>query len=164
MTTPNVESTGIRVLGERIAEPGQELDTFPNPGVDEVTLESTEFTSLCPVTGQPDFGTVTIKYEPKALCLESKSLKLFLWGYRERGAFCESLVAELFERIWVALDPSSLDVTIKQNPRGGISIVATRYDISETYVPPTQTTAEDTECQSDTPTVSIRSFRRTSPV
>jgi hypothetical protein len=66
-------------------------EAFPAPNVQMVTMTGTEFTSLCPKTGQPDFGTVTIEYVPKDRCLESKALKYYLWSYRNEGAFCEAL-------------------------------------------------------------------------
>jgi 7-cyano-7-deazaguanine reductase len=66
-------------------------EAFPAPDVQRVTLEAVEFTSICPRTGQPDFGTVTVEYIPGERCLESKSLKYYLWSYRDEGAFCETL-------------------------------------------------------------------------
>ena len=102
------------------------METFAAPpDVTRVLLRSEEFTSLCPVTGQPDFSTVTIEYVPRALCLESKSLKLYLWTYREEGVFCEALAARIRDDLARALDPQLLSVTVTQRPRGGISIEAT---------------------------------------
>ena len=71
------------------------LETFPNPGVAVVELESDELTAMCPITGQPDLYTATIAYEPAALCLESKSLKIYLSRFRTEGAFCEALAVQI---------------------------------------------------------------------
>ena len=65
-------------------------EAFPAPDVQEITLSAVEFTSICPRTGQPDFGSVLITYTPDRLCLESKAVKFYLWSYRDEGAFCES--------------------------------------------------------------------------
>jgi len=100
-------------------------ESFEAPDVQEVTLEAMEFTSICPKTGQPDFGQVTITYSPKELCLESKAVKFYLWAYREEGAFCESLAAKIADDVVYAIDPAYVQVNVHQNVRGGISIVAT---------------------------------------
>jgi 7-cyano-7-deazaguanine reductase len=99
-------------------------EAFPAPNVQGVTLEATEFTSICPRTGQPDFGTVQIEYTPARLCLESKALKFYLWSYRDEGAFCESLAARIADDIVYAVQPKTLRVQVNQNVRGGIAIVA----------------------------------------
>jgi 7-cyano-7-deazaguanine reductase len=99
-------------------------EAFPAPGVQTVTLTALEFTSVCPKTGQPDFGTVTIEYSPRDLCIESKSLKYYLWSYRDVGAFCEALAARIADDIVAAIAPKSLKVTVDQNARGGIAITA----------------------------------------
>ena len=85
MTMPKTEFTA---LGKTVREPSRNLDTFPKPeGVETVVMESDEVTSICPVTGQPDWETVTIEYAPDQACIESKSLKLYLWSFREEGVF-----------------------------------------------------------------------------
>ena len=93
-----------------------------------VTLTGTEFTAICPKTGQPDFGSVVIEYAPAKKCLESKALKFYLWSYRDEGAFCESLAARIADDIVYAIAPKSLKVQVNQNVRGGIALfaVATR--------------------------------------
>ncbi len=116
--------TDFMILGQQVREPSHKLETFPNPGVDIVVLETDEFTSLCPITRQPDFQTITISYRPRDKCLESKSLKLYLWTYRESGAFCESLSKQIADDIQDALQAHWVRVEIKQKPRGGISIQA----------------------------------------
>lgn len=97
---------------------------FAAPDVQTVRLFSTEFTSLCPRTGQPDFGSVSIEYTPERLCLESKSLKYYLWSYRNEGEFCEGLAGRIADDIVYAIEPAYLQVEVTQNVRGGIGIVA----------------------------------------
>ncbi len=97
---------------------------FEAPDVQVITLEATEFTALCPRTGQPDFGTVTIEYLPADLCIESKSLKYYLWSYRNEGVFCESIAARIADDIMYAIEARALEVEVTQNIRGGIGIVA----------------------------------------
>lgn len=103
------------------------LDTFPNPGVSSVTLECTEVTSLCPKTGQPDLELVVINYAPKAKCLESKSLKLYLGAFRQEGLFGETLAKRICDDIALVLEPKYLEVSLKAKPRGGISIGCTTH-------------------------------------
>ena len=99
-------------------------EAFPAPDVQRVTMTGTEFTSICPKTGQPDFGTVTIEYVPKDLCIESKALKYYLWSYRNEGAFCEALAAQIADDVVFAIKPKSVTVRVTQNVRGGIALVA----------------------------------------
>ncbi len=99
-------------------------EAFPAPNVQLVTMTGTEFTSICPKTGQPDFGTVIIEYAPRELCIESKSLKYYLWSYRNEGAFCEALAAQIADDVVYAIKPKSLTVRVTQNVRGGIALVA----------------------------------------
>jgi 7-cyano-7-deazaguanine reductase len=115
----------FRALGKKVRDARQDLESFPcPPGVKSVTLTSDEFTSLCPVTGQPDFSTVRISYEPNELCLESKSLKLYLWAFREEGHFCEALSSRIAHDVLDALGAKRVEVEVTQRPRGGITIVA----------------------------------------
>ncbi len=97
---------------------------FEAPDVSEVRLSSEEFTSFCPLTGQPDFGTVSIEYQPGRLCIESRSLKYYLWSYRDEGAFYESVAARIADDVVYAIAPRRVEVTVTQNVRGGIGIVA----------------------------------------
>ncbi len=103
------------------------LETFANPGVSQVELTSDELTAVCPVTGQPDLYLATIEYRPQPLCLESKSLKLYLSGYRNDGHFCEPLAVKIRDDVAEALElpTDKVRVTLKQKARGGISITAT---------------------------------------
>jgi len=97
---------------------------FEAPDVQTVKLFTMEFTSLCPRTGQPDFGSVSIEYVPDNFCLESKSLKYYLWSYRTEGEFCEGLAGRIADDIMYAISPAQLQVEVTQNIRGGIGIVA----------------------------------------
>lgn len=99
-------------------------EAFPAPDVQMVSLEAVEFTAICPRTGQPDFGSVGIEYEPRERCLESKAVKYYLWSYRDEGAFCEALAARIADDVVYAIDPAWVRVEVRQNVRGGIAIVA----------------------------------------
>ncbi len=99
-------------------------EAFPAPDVQVITMDATEFTSICPRTGQPDFGEVSIEYVPNQHCLESKALKYYLWAYRNEGAFCETLAARIADDIVYAVEPKAVRVEVHQNVRGGIRIVA----------------------------------------
>jgi 7-cyano-7-deazaguanine reductase len=105
------------------------IETFPNQFPDyEINIEIPEFTSICPKTGLPDFGTVTIKYVPKDHCLELKSLKMYILGYRDLGIFYENAVNRILKDIVAACRPVSATVRGEFNPRGGlISAVEARY-------------------------------------
>lgn len=114
-------------LGHAGSEHYAGLETFPNPGVSRVEMTSDELTAVCPITGQPDFYVASIEYQPDALCLESKSLKLYLSRFREEGAFCEALAVRIRDDAAAALQlsPEQVRVRLTQKPRGGITIVAT---------------------------------------
>ena len=103
------------------------LETFPNPGVEVVELISDELTALCPITNQADFYEATIEYRPRELCLESKSLKIYLSRFRDQGAFCEALAVQIRDEVAtaLALEPKDVRVSLRQKPRGGITITAT---------------------------------------
>jgi 7-cyano-7-deazaguanine reductase len=116
---------GLTLLGREVRGPVRALETFPAPpSVTWVTLESAELTSVCPVTGQPDFASVTIAYRPDGRCLESKSLKLYLWSFRDEPTFGEGLAARIAEDVARATEAISVVVTLKQAVRGGITITA----------------------------------------
>ena len=99
-------------------------EAFPAPDVQSVVMTATEFTSICPRSGQPDFGSVVIEYAPRDRCLESKALKVYLWSYRNEPAFCEALAARIADDVAAAIAPAHLKVEARQNVLGGISIVA----------------------------------------
>ena len=114
-----------------LGHPGSEhyagLETFANPGVSQVALTSDELTAVCPITGQPDLYEASIEYSPKDLCLESKSLKLYLNSFRNEGVFCEALAVRIRDDVAEALGLGTGDVRVEltQKPRGGITITAT---------------------------------------
>jgi 7-cyano-7-deazaguanine reductase len=100
------------------------LETFPNqfPGRDyEIEITCPEFTALCPKTGQPDFGTIVVTYVPGATCVELKSLKLYLFGYRDRGIFYEHAINTILEDLVAACAPRRMTVVGHFHPRGGIT-------------------------------------------
>ena len=108
--------------------PSRELTTFPNPHPERdytIEMDCPEFTSVCPMTGQPDFGTIRIRYIPDQKCIELKSLKLYLWSYRERGIFYEAAVNQILEDLVAACAPRSMTVVGDFNVRGGIRTVVT---------------------------------------
>jgi 7-cyano-7-deazaguanine reductase len=102
------------------------LETFANPGVSHVEMTSDELTAVCPVTGQPDLYVATIEFWPQALCIESKSLKIYLSGFRNEGRFCEALAVKIRDDLAEVLElpPDKVRVTLKQKARGGITITA----------------------------------------
>jgi 7-cyano-7-deazaguanine reductase len=115
----------FKALGKRVNAPSKELDTFDAPDhVTVVRFVSDELTSLCPVTGQPDFNQVEIEFVPDRLCVESKSLKLYLWSFREERIFGEHLAATIARDLYDALEPISCKVTLRQNTRGGLQLTA----------------------------------------
>ena len=114
-------------LGHAGSEHYAGLETFPNPGVGEVEMTSDELTAVCPITSQPDFYTARIVYRPAGLCLESKSLKLYLMQFRNEGVFGEALAVKVRDDVAAALelDAPAVTVTLVQKARGGITITAT---------------------------------------
>ena len=115
----------FKALGHKSTQPSKNLETFERPaGVTQVTMASDELTSMCPVTGQPDFSQVEIEYEPDRFCIESKSLKLYFWSFRDEGIFCEALASRIARDVMQAAQPFRCRVTIRQSVRGGITIKA----------------------------------------
>src|SRR5687767_16006324 len=109
-------------------QPSKELATFPNPRPERdymVRFDCPEFTCLCPLTGQPDFAAIRIAYVPDATCVELKSLKLYLWSYRNEGAFHEAVTNRICDDLVKALAPRSLEVAGDFFVRGGIGTVIT---------------------------------------
>jgi 7-cyano-7-deazaguanine reductase len=102
------------------------LETFPNPGVRTVELVSDELTAICPLTHQPDLYTASIRYQPDATCLETRSLKLYLNAFRNEEHFCEALATRIRDDIATTLQLSAakVEVTLTQKARGGITITA----------------------------------------
>lgn len=109
----------------------KQLDTFVNPSTENdytIRIRIPEFTCLCPKTGQPDFATILIEYVPDALCVELKALKLYIWSYRDEGAFHEAVTNQILKDLVAALKPRYIRVTAEFNVRGGIyTTVTTDY-------------------------------------
>jgi 7-cyano-7-deazaguanine reductase len=111
--------------------PTNQLETFANPQIERdytVRMQIPEFTCLCPRTGQPDFATLDLEYVPDRLCVELKSLKLYIWSFRDRGAFHEAVTNEIADHLDATLRPRFLRLAARFNVRGGIytSVVVER--------------------------------------
>jgi 7-cyano-7-deazaguanine reductase len=125
MASKQAKEKGLTLLGKKVSKPLKKLEAFANKAPGRfylVSLESEEFTCVCPITGQPDFASIKITYVPDKLILESKSLKLYLWSYREQGVFHEHVVNQILDDLVKALDPHWCLVTGKFRVRGGIAI------------------------------------------
>lgn len=124
-TTPK-DLKGLRQLGSgQKARPSRTLETFPNRHPERdyvVTLSTDEFTCLCPMTGQPDFARIVIRYIPDARIVESKSLKLYFWSFRNTGCFHEHAANRVLDDLVAALQPRWCQVTAEFAVRGGIAI------------------------------------------
>jgi 7-cyano-7-deazaguanine reductase len=120
------ETNEFVALGHAGSESYAGLESFANPGVSSVEMTSDELTAVCPITGQPDLYLASIEYEPEQLCLESKSLKIYLSGFRNEGAFCEALAVRIRDDVAEALElpREKVHVTLEQKARGGITITA----------------------------------------
>ncbi len=106
-----------------MAKPTRALETFPNPAPQRdyaIHMQVPEFTCLCPKTGQPDFATLYIDYVPDRLCVELKSLKLYVWSFRDEGRFHEAVTNEILDALVKAAAPRFMRLTARFNVRGGI--------------------------------------------
>jgi len=116
-------------------QPSKRLETFPNPRpgrLYEIAFDAPEFTCLCPLTGQPDFAHIKIRYIPDQKCVELKSLKLYFWSYRNEGAFHEAVTNQILDDLVEAMDPIFCEVVGDFFVRGGIrTVVTARYDRRE---------------------------------
>lgn len=104
-------------------QPNKQLETFPNPEPErDYTIQMClpEFTCLCPKTGQPDFATLYLHYVPDRLCVELKSLKLYIWSYRDEGAFHEAVTNKILDDLVAATKPRFMRLSAEFNVRGGI--------------------------------------------
>ena len=125
-----MEGSTRKTVFDALGKPGSEafagLETFPNPGVSHVEMTSDELTAVCPVTGQPDMYVATLEYWPGPLCIESKSLKLYLNSFRDEGHFAEALAVKIRDDAVKALrlPADKVRVTLRQKSRGGITITA----------------------------------------
>lgn len=118
-------------------KPTKELETFENPTPErDYTIRITlpEFTCLCPKTGQPDFATLELEYVPEASCIELKSLKLYIWAFRDEGAFHEAVTNEILSDLVKACNPRFMRLTAEFNVRGGVytTVVAEHKETSWT--------------------------------
>jgi 7-cyano-7-deazaguanine reductase len=105
------------------SQPSRDLETFPNPHPERpylIRFECPEFTCLCPKTGQPDFATIIIEYTPDKTCVELKSLKLYLWSYRNEGAFHEAVTNRILDDLVAATAPRFMRLSAEFGVRGGI--------------------------------------------
>jgi len=113
-------------------QPGRELETVPNPNPErpyDIEIECPEFTCLCPRTGQPDFATIRVHYVPSAKIVELKSLKVYLWSYRDEGVFHEAVANRILDDLVAALAPRRLRIEADFNVRGGIhTVVRVEYE------------------------------------
>ena len=113
----------VTLLGNALAEPSKKLETFPNPSSQRdfhIHMEIPEFTCLCPKTGQPDFAVITLDYIPDQLCVELKSLKLYVVSFRNEGCFHEAVTNRILDDLVNATHPRFMRVTAKFFVRGGI--------------------------------------------
>jgi 7-cyano-7-deazaguanine reductase len=112
------------VASEPATRPSKKsLETFPNPSADRdytIRMRIPEFTCLCPKTGQPDFATLSLEYVPDAKCVELKSLKLYIWSYRNEGAFHEAVTNRVLDDLVQVMKPRFIRLTAEFNVRGGI--------------------------------------------
>jgi 7-cyano-7-deazaguanine reductase len=114
------------------SRPSKQLQTFPNPAPERdyrIRMEIPEFTCLCPMTGQPDFATLTLDYVPDRACVELKSLKLYVWSYRDQGAFHEAVTNKILGDLVSAIAPRYMKLEARFNVRGGIytSVIAEHH-------------------------------------
>lgn len=115
----------LTVLGSTVRHAIDHVEVFPAPAhVQTVRFTTDELQSICPVTNQPDISRVEIEYAPDQWCIESKSLKLFLWGFRDRAVFAEALTADIAQEVMGTAQPHAVTVTLTQRPRGGIEVQA----------------------------------------
>ncbi len=110
------------------SKPSKDLETFPNPNPGRdytIRIESPEFTCLCPKTGQPDFATILLEYIPDQSCIELKAYKLYLWSYRDEGAFHEAVTNRILDDLVSACLPRWMKIEARFNVRGGIYTTVT---------------------------------------
>ena len=124
-----------------MTQPNMHLDTFPNPAPERdytIRMAIPEFTCLCPKTGQPDFATLTLEYVPDQRCVELKSLKLYIWSYRDRGTFHEAVTNAILKDLVAATAPRFLRLTAEFNVRGGVytTVVAEHRETGWNGAPP----------------------------
>ncbi len=117
----------------------KDLETFDNPQLDRdytIRIRVPEFTCLCPKTGQPDFATLMFEYVPDKLCVELKSLKLYVWAFRELGAFHEAVTNEILDDLVQLIEPRFMRLTADFNVRGGIYTTVVAEHRADNWTPP----------------------------
>ena len=120
-------------------QPSKNLETFENPHPDRdysIHIHTPEFTCLCPKTGQPDFALLDLDYVPDRLCVELKSFKLYIWSYRDEGAFHEAVTNRILDDLVAATRPRFLRLTAKFNVRGGVYTTVVAEHRQEGWNPP----------------------------
>ena len=120
-------------------KPSKTLDTFDNPKPDRdftIRIDTPEFTCLCPMTGQPDFATLKLEYIPDKLCVELKSFKLYIWSYRDEGAFHEAVTNQILDDLVEATSPRFMRLSAKFNVRGGVYTDVIAEHQANGWVPP----------------------------
>ncbi len=125
------------------SQPNRDLETFDNPMPERdytIHIDVPEFTCLCPKTGQPDFATIAIDYVPDRKCLELKSLKMYMWSYRDEGAFHEKVTNTMLDHFVTACQPRFMRVTGKFNVRGGIYTTVVAEHRATDWTPPAPVT------------------------
>jgi 7-cyano-7-deazaguanine reductase len=121
-----MDTPELTVLGNTVRHAIDHVEVFPAPAnVTAVRFTNDELNSMCPVTQQPDLSHVVIEYVPDQWCIESKSLKLYLWSFRDRAVFAEAMAAEIAGEVMTTASPHSVKVVLTQRPRGGIEVQAT---------------------------------------
>lgn len=116
------------------SQPSKSLETFPNPKPErdyEIRFNCPEFTCVCPKTGQPDFATIRISYVPDQTCVELKSLKLYLWSYRDEGAFHEAVTNKILDDLVAATSPRRMTIEGDFWVRGGIGTVVVATHVKD---------------------------------
>jgi 7-cyano-7-deazaguanine reductase len=119
--------------------PSKDLETFENPQLARdytIRIRVPEFTCLCPKTGQPDFATLLFEYVPDKLCVELKSLKLYIWAFREQGAFHEAITNAILDDLVQLIEPRFMRLTADFNVRGGIYTTVVAEQRAENWIPP----------------------------
>jgi len=119
-------------------QPNTDLETFPNPNTDRdytIRIDTPEFTCLCPKTGQPDFATLTLEYVPNESCIELKSFKLYVWSYRDKGAFHEAVTNSILADLAKACDPRFMRLSAEFNVRGGVYTTVVAEHKAENWQP-----------------------------
>jgi len=119
-------------------QPNTDLETFPNPNIERdytIRIDTPEFTCLCPKTGQPDFATLTLEYVPNERCVELKSFKLYIWSYRDKGAFHEAVTNSILEDLVKACEPRFMRLSAEFNVRGGVYTTVVAEHKADNWTP-----------------------------